>query len=235
MAQRRSYRSRETTQRQIARTIVSSILRDNGRNRNGKGSHGFLASVASIVVVLLACLWTQIAPKSETPQNSNAAASVADELEAPSSVAGVPIREDLPGSEGVIVERCVDGDTLIVNTTSGRERVRLIGANTPETVKANTPVEPFGPEASAYTKKRVEEANNVAYLVSDGQKYDKFDRRLAVVYLGNDPISLNEDLVRQGLARATLQYDFSREMKDRLSEAQARAKEERRGIFSLAE
>ncbi len=235
MAQRRLYRSQETAQRRIARTIVSSILRDNGRNRSGKGSHGFLVSVASILVVALACLWTQIAPKSDTSQQSNVAASTADELGTPISVDGIPVREDLPGSEGAIVERCVDGDTLIVNTTSGRERDRLIGASTPDTVKANTPVEPFGPEASAYTKKRVEEANNVAYLVSDGQKYDKYDRRLAVVYLGNDSVSLNEDLVRQGLARATLQYDFSREMKDRLAEARSRAQEERRGIYSLSE
>ena len=234
MVQKRLYRSSETAQRRIARTVVSSILRENGRNRRGKGSRGFLASVASIIVVLLACLWTQIAPKSDSPQSSNVVASTS-ELGVSSSVAGVPIREDLPGSEGVLVERCVDGDTLIVNTASGTERVRLIGANTPETVKANTPIEPFGPEASAYTKQRVSEANNIAYLVSDGQKFDKYDRRLAFVYLGNDAVSLNEDLVRQGLARATLQYDFSREMKDRLANAQAVAQEEKRGIFSLTE
>ena len=235
MAQRRYYHTHESAQRRIARTIVSSVLRENGRNRSGKGSRGFLASVASIIVVLLACLWTQIAPKSENSQDSGVSASSSTEAEAPSSFDGVPVREDLPGSEGCIVERCVDGDTLIVNTSSGRERVRLVGANTPETVKANTPVEPFGPEASAYTKQRVAEANNIAYLVTDGQKYDKYDRRLAVVYLGNDVVSLNEDLVRQGLAQATLQYTFSKEMKDKLSAAQARAQEERRGIFSLAE
>ena len=37
--------------------------------------------------------------------------------------------------ERVRIERVVDGDTFIVQSSNGQERVRLIGANTPETVK----------------------------------------------------------------------------------------------------
>ena len=136
--------------------------------------------------------------------------------------------------ERVNIERAVDGDTLIVFSSNGRERVRLIGANTPETVKKNWPVEPYGPEASAYTKRRVAESGNVATLVSDGDRQDKYGRRLAFVYLGNDTVSLNEELVRVGLAQASLQYRFSRAMKDRLAAAEAEAKSERRGIHSLS-
>ncbi|MBP5620832.1 MAG: thermonuclease family protein, partial [Thermoguttaceae bacterium] len=71
---------------------------------------------------------------------------------------------------------------MIVVTSSGaRERVRLIGANTPETVKKDWPIEPFGPEASEYTKLRVEETGYVATLVADGNAYDQYNRRLAFV------------------------------------------------------
>ena len=50
------------------------------------------------------------------------------------------------------VERVVDGDTVDLRFASGRERVRLLGIDTPETVKPNTPVQCFGPEASARAK-----------------------------------------------------------------------------------
>ena len=61
-----------------------------------------------------------------------------------------------PGSTAPDVEyvqRVVDGDTLLLDTG---ERVRLIGVDTPETKRPNTPVEYFGKEASAFTKRLAE-------------------------------------------------------------------------------
>ncbi|MBG6237495.1 micrococcal nuclease [Mycetocola sp. CAN_C7] len=57
-----------------------------------------------------------------------------------------------PGSaaESATVVRVVDGDTLVIDRGNGDERVRLVGVDTPETVAPNSPVECFGPEASAY-------------------------------------------------------------------------------------
>jgi hypothetical protein len=46
----------------------------------------------------------------------------------------------------------VDGDTIDVSIDGHRERVRLIGIDTPETKKPNTPVECFGPEATTFTQ-----------------------------------------------------------------------------------
>ncbi|MFQ5796314.1 MAG: thermonuclease family protein [Candidatus Bipolaricaulia bacterium] len=49
--------------------------------------------------------------------------------------------------------RVVDGDTIVVRLTDGSEEtVRLIGVDTPEMVHPNRPVEPWVPEASAFTK-----------------------------------------------------------------------------------
>src|SRR6266545_1080397 len=50
------------------------------------------------------------------------------------------------------VTRFVDGDTIIVDMNGKNETVRLIGVDTPETHRPNTPVQCYGPAASAYTK-----------------------------------------------------------------------------------
>ena len=83
--------------------------------------------------------------------------------------------------EGVYrVERVVDGDTLLL---SNGVRVRLMGIDTPETVKPNSEVEPFGPEASAYTKEAVAQCGNRVYIRQDCDRFDMYGRNLAFVFL----------------------------------------------------
>lgn len=77
--------------------------------------------------------------------------------------------------------RVVDGDTIIVNIDGKKERVRLIGVDTPETKHPNKPVEYFGREASAFTKGMVE--GKKVKLEYDWQRRDKYGRLLAYVYL----------------------------------------------------
>lgn len=56
-------------------------------------------------------------------------------------------------TEEVHIERVVDGDTLVAKNDNNKElKVRLIGVDTPETVKPDTPVQAYGKEASDYTK-----------------------------------------------------------------------------------
>src|ERR1700712_4067686 len=58
--------------------------------------------------------------------------------------------------DGVAV-RAVDGDTLEVRIDDGDvETVRLIGVDTPETVKPDTSVQCFGPQASAFEHRHTE-------------------------------------------------------------------------------
>ncbi len=52
-----------------------------------------------------------------------------------------------------LVKRVIDGDTIQL---SNGEQVRHIGVDTPETKHPNKPVEYFGKEASAFTKRMVE-------------------------------------------------------------------------------
>ena len=132
------------------------------------------------------------------------------------------------------VVHVVDGDTIDVADDKGKYRVRFIGADTPEVVKPNTPVEPFGPEASAFTKRKIAEANNRVRLAFDGDQVDKYGRNLAMVYLpmpNGTEVWLNELLIREGLARAQTQYRFSNGAKDAFRQAEADAKSARRNLW----
>lgn len=135
-----------------------------------------------------------------------------------------PTAESL--AEGIYqVERVVDGDTLLLSNGC---RVRLIGADTPETVKPEHPVEPWGPEATQFTREFVDRGE--VRLQLDRQRTDKYDRVLAYVWVGKR--MLNEELIRAGLARAEAQYHYSAAMKDRFLAAEMEARAARRGIWS---
>lgn len=74
-------------------------------------------------------------------------------------------------SETATVTRVVDGDTLVVDIAGKEERVRLIGVDTPETVHPKKPVEYFGKEASAFTKRMAE--GETVRLESDPQNSNR--------------------------------------------------------------
>ena len=83
-----------------------------------------------------------------------------------------------------------------------------MGVDTPETVKPHSEVEPFGPEATAFTKQAIAQHGNRIYIRLDCDRFDKYGRNLAFVYLGEsdaaDVAFLNEELVRAGLAKAIM-------------------------------
>jgi len=98
------------------------------------------------------------------------------------------------------VRRVVDGDTLDVTLPGGSERVRLLGIDTPESVKPNTPVQCYAREASARLKALLPERTPIR-LVPDTEKGDRYGRVLAYVYRQADGLFVNLDLVRGGYAR----------------------------------
>ena len=116
--------------------------------------------------------------------------------------------------------RVVDGDTIIIRYENNqRVRVRLIGVDTPESVRPETPVEYFGREASAFTKKRAE--GKRVRLEFDQERYDKYDRLLAYVFLP-DGTMLNEEIIRQGYGHAFTKFPFKYSKKFRKLEREAR-------------
>jgi micrococcal nuclease len=114
----------------------------------------------------------------------------------------------------------------------GGARVRLEGVDTPETVREDYPVEPWGPEASAFTKEFVRKAGGRVKLTFGNERLDDYGRYLAFVWDGER--MLNEELVRAGLAEARLGWNFSNNLKRRLRIAQEDAQRAERGIWSDA-
>lgn len=130
--------------------------------------------------------------------------------------------------------RVVDGDTIVVEGADGkRASVRLIGVDTPETKHPRRPVEPHGPEASAYTKSRL--TGRKVRLVRDGAAgdADRYGRKLAYVYLQDECI--NETLIREGYGRAYRDYPMSPVERTRYAIVEAHAREAGRGLWADAD
>jgi micrococcal nuclease len=108
-----------------------------------------------------------------------------------------------PGPLTARVTHVVDGDTIDVRLANGDEdTVRYIGIDTPETVKAGTPVQCGGPRAHEVNDRLV--YGKSVTLRFDAERRDVYGRLLAYVYLprpGARPLFVNAELVRRGLAR----------------------------------
>lgn len=100
------------------------------------------------------------------------------------------------------VVNVVDGDTIDVRLERGKEeRVRFILVDTPETVHPKKGEEPFGREASDFTKRALSDQEvNLKFGI---QERDKYGRILAYVYL-KDGTMINELLLEKGLARVVI-------------------------------
>jgi micrococcal nuclease len=129
-----------------------------------------------------------------------------------------------------IVARVVDGDTLEVKKGEVLEKIRLIGVDTPETVKPNTPVQPYGKEARDYTKKML--LNKEVRLEFDVGRTDRYGRLLAYVYLGDE--MFNETLLREGYARL-MTVSPNVKYADRFVAIQKEAREAGAGLWALPE
>ncbi len=104
-----------------------------------------------------------------------------------------------------ICTRAVDGDTLIVDIAGVKERVGLIGVDTPETKYPQKPVQYFGKEASMFTANMVE--GKKVRLEFDQNQRDKDKRLLAYVFL-EDGTFLNAEIIKQGYGQAFTKFPF---------------------------
>jgi micrococcal nuclease len=132
------------------------------------------------------------------------------------------------GQMEATVKRVVDGDTF---ETAAGEKVRMIGVDTPETVKPNHPVEHYGKEASAYTKQLL--TGKEVLLRFDIETRDKYGRLLAYVYLP-DGTFVNQQLIREGYGRV-LTIPPNVKHADLFLQAEREARERNRGLWGKGE
>jgi micrococcal nuclease len=127
----------------------------------------------------------------------------------------------------VRVLEALDGDTIVVAMPDGStDTVRLLGVDTPETHHPHKPVQCFGPEAAAFTARRLTGA--VVQLEGDVEARDLYGRRLAYVLVGDT--RFNDVLLRRGYARL-LVIDPNRAHARDLLEAELDARRHHRGLW----
>ena len=99
------------------------------------------------------------------------------------------------------VDRVVDGDTFIAVRRGVLVRVRLIGVDSPESVRPDYPVECWGHEASAVLTRLLPVGTKVTAAYQAGGTQDRYGRDLWDVWLP-DGRFLQGVLVRRGAAEA---------------------------------
>lgn len=137
----------------------------------------------------------------------------------------------------ILVKRVVDGDTLLLE--SG-ERVRLIGIDTPEMHESDKlyrdahrtqqdihAIQKMGRRAWEFTKNLVE--GKRVSLEFDVEKYDKYDRLLAYVYL-TDETFVNAKIVEEGYA-SLMTISPNVKYADLFLKLYHQARENRRGLW----
>ena len=109
------------------------------------------------------------------------------------------------------INRVLDGDTIDVTIDLGfdlfkKERVRVAGVDTPEKRTRNLEEKALGIDATNWLKKELEDV-----LAGDDELIvrtelhggvGKYGRLIGWLYVGDEPVSLNEQMITQGYAHA---------------------------------
>ena len=111
----------------------------------------------------------------------------------------------------VTLDRCVDGDTAWFNVDGESTKVRFLYIDTPESTKE---IEPYGKEASDYTKTQLTNAAKIE------------------LELNVDGDLLQEQIAREGLVEKFYDYGYDYTYKNEIIEAANSAKSMRKGIYS---
>jgi micrococcal nuclease len=136
-----------------------------------------------------------------------------------------------PRLDKVRVVTVHDGDTITVSLDGRSEKVRLVGIDTPELEDERPEYRQVAEAAREFTRSALK-GKTVTLEVDPRQgDRDRYARLLRYVILG-DGTNFNEELVRTGYARVYDRFAFT--LKPEFRKAEAEAREQRLGIWSLA-
>src|ERR1700736_4425712 len=142
------------------------------------------------------------------------------------------------GELGGTVGRIVDGDTIYVRLTTGVEKVRYIGVDTPEVHHPTRGEEPGGREATEVNRRLL--GDHPVRLETDGQLPDRYRRLLApsgrlLAYVwirrSEGEVMVNAELVRLGYAAVMTVPPNVRHI-ELFRKLAAEAREHRRGLWA---
>ncbi|WP_338472632.1 thermonuclease family protein [Niallia sp. XMNu-256] len=122
-----------------------------------------------------------------------------------------------------------DGDTIKVRINGSVESVRFLLVDTPETNHPRFGEQPFGQEAKDFVKQLLE--GRTVQLEKDVGDRDKYGRLLYYLYI--DGKSVQEELLRNGLARVAYVYAPNTKYVDQYYAIQKEAQKKGVGIWSI--
>lgn len=127
------------------------------------------------------------------------------------------------------ITRDIDGDTVVARFDNGTKiDVRLIGVDTPEEYRPDTPVE-CGAPAAAASMRRLAEGRRAALITDPTQaRFDRYGRLLAYLYVGGRNLDLVQ--VRRGWGHTYVYEDPFRQVGS-FRRAEALARSESRGVW----
>ena len=120
-----------------------------------------------------------------------------------------PSRKSCYNFRVVKIDKVVDGDTIDVTIDLGfdlykKERVRIAGVDTPEKRTRELEEKALGLDATYWMKKQLEDtiAGDEELIIRTELKggTGKYGRLLGWLYVGEDTISLNEQMITEGYA-----------------------------------
>ncbi|MED4801208.1 thermonuclease family protein [Bacillus atrophaeus] len=129
----------------------------------------------------------------------------------------------------VTLDRAVDGDTIKIKYNGNVDTVRYLLVDTPESKKPDSCVQPYGEDASKRNKELVSDGK-LQLEFDKGDRRDKYGRLLAYVYV--DGKSVQETLLKEGLARVAYVYEPNTKYIDQFKKDEQEAKTERLSIWS---
>ena len=115
---------------------------------------------------------------------------------------------DPPPAGQARVEEVVDGDTILVRFGGNKERVRLIGVDTPETHHPEKAVQCYGQAATDYLQMKLDGEDVRLEADSTNTNRDRYDRLLRYVYLDEELV--NESIIRDGYGFAYTLFPFQK-------------------------
>ncbi len=142
---------------------------------------------------------------------------------------GQPVAEIEQQNPGLYrVVRFSDGDTITVDMNGTNETIRMIGVDTPETHDPDTPVQCYGPAASAYTKNLIGDQKVRLEADPTNQNRDRYGRLLRYVYLADGRL-VQEEIIKNGYGFAYTSFPFTK--KDQFVALEEQAKTEAKGLW----
>ena len=109
--------------------------------------------------------------------------------------------------------KVVDGDTVDVIIDLGfdvflEKRVRMAGVNAPESRTRNLEEKAKGLKTKAWLIEKFNTDKQIIIETSLDNQYGKFGRVLGTFYIGDDLLSVNLEMLSEGLARPYMIEDF---------------------------